>query len=199
MVKKNAHTPRCECTTSATLSTPSRTGYAVPPTTKAAPVMGIKDALRRRSNAQWWDPWLRDGAGYGVGSLTVPLRMATKQDSNIIRKRIRSRHTSTGNIGRCGGRCTQPRWIPDVNTAHCQTVLDKILRWRLERIVRGNGRRNAGERARTAAMVGLVLRGMMRTGLYSGVAGWHNNSMIFLSRLLCDIAMKLWHNIESNF
>lgn len=52
----------------------------------AAPVRGIKDALRSFSNAQWCDPSDRDVGGNGVGSLTVPRIRAMQK--RIVRTRI---------------------------------------------------------------------------------------------------------------
>src|ERR1700678_1288165 len=40
---------------------------------KAAAVSGTRLAERRRSNAQWWEPWLCDGGGN-----VVVLRLTTK-------------------------------------------------------------------------------------------------------------------------
>lgn len=52
-------------------------GYWLPVVTTAAAVSGTSEAESRRSNDQWYDPCDLDGVGNDVGSLTVPLRMAT--------------------------------------------------------------------------------------------------------------------------
>jgi hypothetical protein len=55
-----------------TPSMPSRRGYAVPLVAKAAPVRGRRDAARRRSKAQWYEPCDLEGGGKVVGSFTDP-------------------------------------------------------------------------------------------------------------------------------
>jgi len=49
-------------------------GYWLPVVTTAAAVSGTREAERRRSKDQWYDPCDLEGVGNVVGSLTVPLR-----------------------------------------------------------------------------------------------------------------------------
>ena len=41
--------------------------------TNEATVRGTRPAERMRSNAQWYEPCVLEGAGKGVGSFAVPL------------------------------------------------------------------------------------------------------------------------------
>jgi hypothetical protein len=50
--------------------------WAVPDVTAAPPIIGIKAAESKRSNAQWYEPCDLSGGGNVVASFTVPLRMA---------------------------------------------------------------------------------------------------------------------------
>ena len=63
-------------------------------------------AERRRSKAQWWDPWVREGVGKGVGSFTVPLIIAEcARKLNLPKKRKMRTYDHRGRIG------TEPhRW-----------------------------------------------------------------------------------------
>lgn len=72
-VRCRSLTPMCEWTTRLSARTPSRTACGLALVAAAAPITGIRLALRSRSNAQWCEPCARDGSGNSVGSLIVPL------------------------------------------------------------------------------------------------------------------------------
>jgi len=64
--------------TNVTPNNPSKIAWLLPEETNAAAVTGTSEAASMRSNAQWYDPWMGEGGGNGVGSLTVPLRIAAR-------------------------------------------------------------------------------------------------------------------------
>jgi hypothetical protein len=59
----------CECSRTIEHRTASKVGFREPEA-KGAMVRGTRPAARRRSKAQWYEPWAAEGSGTGAGSLT---------------------------------------------------------------------------------------------------------------------------------
>jgi hypothetical protein len=70
--------------TSVTPNSPSKIALPLPEDTNAAAVNGTSDAASIRSNAQWYAPWIGEGGGNVVGSLTVPLRIAEGYNEFVV-------------------------------------------------------------------------------------------------------------------
>lgn len=73
MTWRSPLTPIWLCMIRVTPRKASMRGKSLDDVAKAAPVIGTREAERRRSKDQWYAPWERDGGGKGVGSFTVPL------------------------------------------------------------------------------------------------------------------------------